>query len=167
MVCNYFVLPLLTDSMEGILGDPEILLSVSSSRNEEGNYLMCRQVMSPPRRWGMNPLVKMLNLPKEPTRSQLDDRLLHILSEDHRLDDGMLGQRHRWSSVLSEMGQGELMRSIRCTRIPFILVTTNQSHLSPLSKSYSINPLVDPKTHIGTGTIELFFVMILTTPYAY
>ena len=72
-----------------------------------------------------------------------------------------------WTSALSEMGQGELMRSIRCTRIPFILATTNQSHLSPLSKSYSSNPLLDPKTHFGTGTIELFFVMILMTPYAY
>ena len=79
----------------------------------------------------------------------------------------MLRQRHRWNSVLSEMGQGELMGSIRCTRIPFIFFTINQSHLSPLSKSYSANPLVDPKTHLGTGTIELFFVMILTTPYAY
>ena len=72
-----------------------------------------------------------------------------------------------WTSVLSEMGQGELMGSIHCTRIPFILVTTNQSHLSPLSKPYSSNPLEDLKTHFGTGTVELFFVMILTTPYAY
>ena len=65
------------------------------------------------------------------------------------------------------MGQGELMGSIRCTRIPFILDATNQSHLSPLLKSYSSNPLPDLKTHFGTGTVELFFVMILTTPYAY
>ena len=65
------------------------------------------------------------------------------------------------------MGQGELMGSIRCTQIPFILVTTNQSHPSPLSESYSFNPLEDPKTHFGTSTVELFFVMILTTPYAY
>ena len=65
------------------------------------------------------------------------------------------------------MGQGELMGSICCTQIPFILVKISQSHLSPLSKSYSSNPLVDPKTHFGTSTIELFFVMILTTPYAY
>ena len=70
-------------------------------------------------------------------------------------------------SALSEMGQGELMGSIHYTRIPFILVTTSQSHLSPLSRPYSANPPVDLKTHIGTGTIELFFVMILTTPYAY
>ena len=72
-----------------------------------------------------------------------------------------------WTSALSEMGQGELMGSIRYTRIPFILATTNQSHLSPLSKSYSSNPLLDLKTHFGTSTVELFFVTILTTPYAY
>ena len=69
-----------------------------------------------------------------------------------------------WTSALSEMGQGKLMGSIRCTQIPFILVTINQSHLLPLSKPYSANPLLDLKTHFGTGTIELFFVMILTTP---
>ena len=65
------------------------------------------------------------------------------------------------------MGQGKLMGSIRCTWIPFILVTINQSYLSPLLKSYSANPPVDPKTHFNTGTVELFFVTILTTPYAY
>ena len=167
MVCSRLILPIPANPVEGILGDLEILLSVSSSRNEEGNYLVHRWVMSPPRRWGMNPFVEMLDLPKEPTCGQLDCRLLNIFSEDRQLDDGMLGQRHRWSSVLSEMGQGELMGSIHCTRIPFILVAINQSHLSPLSKSYSANPLVDPKTHIGTGTVELFFVMILMTPYAY
>ena len=59
------------------------------------------------------------------------------------------------------------MGSIRCTWIPFILTMINQSHLSPLSKSYSTNPPVDPKTHFSTSTIELFFVTILTTPYAY
>ena len=39
-----------------------------------------------------------------------------------------------WTSVLSEMGQGELMGTIHCTRIPFILITISQSHLS-LSRS--------------------------------
>ena len=68
---------------------------------------------------------------------------------------------------MSEIGQGELMGFICCTRIPFILVVTHQSHLSPLSRPYSANPPVDLKTHISTGTVELFFVMILTTPYAY
>ena len=79
----------------------------------------------------------------------------------------MLKKRHRWSSVSSEMGQGELMGSVCYTQIPFILIVTNQSHLSPLLKSYSANPLEDLKTHFGTDTVELFFVMILTTPYAY
>ena len=66
-------------------------------------------------------------------------------------------------SVLSEMGQGELMGFIHCTQIPFILVTISQSHLSPLSRPYSANPPIDPQTHIGTSAIELFFVMILMT----
>ena len=60
------------------------------------------------------------------------------------------------TSVWSEMGQGELMGSIRCTQIPFILVAINQSHLSPLSKSYSSNPRLDPKTHFSAGMVELF-----------
>ena len=64
--------------------------------------------------------------------------------------------RDIWISALSEMGQGELMGSTCCTQIPFILVATSQSHLSPLSKSYSSNPLLDPKTHFGTGAVELF-----------
>ena len=59
------------------------------------------------------------------------------------------------------------MESICCTWIPFILVVTSQSHHSPLSLLYSANPLVDLKTHTSTGTVELFFVMILMTPYAY
>ena len=87
-----------------------------------------------------------------------------MLSEDQRPDDGMLHVGHWWYSVSSEKGQGELMGSIHCTRIPFIFVATNQSHCSPLSPLYPANPLVDPKTHTGTSTIELFFVMILTTP---
>ena len=56
-----------------------------------------------------------------------------------------------------EKGQGKLMGSIRCTQIPFILIAISQSHLSPLSELYSSNPLPDPKTHSGTGTVELFF----------
>ena len=70
-------------------------------------------------------------------------------------------------SVSSEMGQSELMGSIRCTRIPFILIAISQSHLLPLSRPYSANPPGALKTYIGTGTVELFFVMILMNPYAY
>ena len=115
----------------------------------------------------MNPFVKMLDIPKEPTCGQLDDQLSNLLSEDQRPDDRVLHVGHERYSEVSEMGQGKLMGSIRCTRIPFILITTGQSHLSPLSRPYSADPPIDPKTHIGTGTVELFFVIILTTPYAY
>ena len=55
-----------------------------------------------------------------------------------------------------EKGQGKLMGSIRCTQIPFILITISQSHHSPLSPLYSADPLVDPQTHTGTSTVELF-----------
>ena len=75
-----------------------------------------------------------------------------------KVADLMIGcwSKDIWTSALSEIGQGESMGSIRCIRIPFILVAINQSHLSPLSKSYSSNPLLDPKTHFDTGIIELF-----------
>ena len=79
----------------------------------------------------------------------------------------MLHVGHWRNSVSNEKGQGKLMGSIHCTQIPFILIVISQSHCLPLSLLYSANPLVDPKTHTGTGTVELFFVMILTTPYAY
>ena len=59
------------------------------------------------------------------------------------------------------------MGSIYYTQIPFILIAANQSHLSPLLRPYSANPPIDPKTHTGTGTIEMFLVRILMTPYAY
>ena len=143
------------------------ILSVSLIRNKEGNYLMRRWVMSPPRCWGMHLIIEPSNVTKEPTCGQQNRQTRDLLPKGGRLDDWMLKKRHGWNSVLSEMGQGELMGSICCTRIPPILVVTNQSHLSPLLKSYSANPLVDPKIHFGTGTVELFFVMILTTPYAY
>ena len=122
--------------------------------------------MSPPRRWGILFIAESSNVTQEPTRGQRDS-WMRPLPEGRSLDDWVLKKRHRWDSVLSEMGQGELMGTIRCPRIPFILVAVNQSHLLPLSKSYSANPLLDLKTHFGPGTVELFFVMILTTPYAY
>ena len=144
----------------------KILLSVSLSRNKEGNYLVCRWVESPPRRQGILFIAESSNVAQEPTSGQ-QGHWLGMFPEGGCLDDWMLKKRHRWSSALSEKGQGELMGFICCTQIPFILVAINQSHLSPLLKSYSANPLVDPKTHFSTSTVELFFVMILTTPYAY
>ena len=132
----------------------KILLSVSLSRNEEGNYLKCRWVMSPPRRQGMHLIVKPSNVAKEPTCSQGNRWLGNLFPKSSCLDDWMLEKRY--ASVLSEIGQGELMGSIHCTRIPFILIKISQSYLSPLSKSYSSNPLPDPKTHFGSGTVVLF-----------
>ena len=86
--------------------------------------------------------------------------VIEIVGLDHspKVAALMIGcwSRDIWTSGLSEMGQGELMGSICCTRIPFILVAANQSHLLPLSKSYSSNPPPDPKTHFGTSTVVLF-----------
>ena len=87
-----------------------------------------------------------------------------VLSEGQRPDDRMLHVGHWRCSVSSEKGQGELMGSICCTQIPFIFVMTSQSHHLPLSLLYSADPLVDLKTHPGTGTDELFLVINLTTP---
>ena len=122
--------------------------------------------MSPSRQRGILFIAESSNVAQEPTSGQRDCRS-RLLPEGCSLNDWMLEQRHGWTSVLSEMGQGKLMRSIRCTRIPFILIVINQSHLSPLSKSYSSNPLVDPKTHFSTGTVELLFVNDSHDPYAY
>ena len=115
----------------------------------------------------MLPIVETLDIPEKPTSGQLDDRMTAMFSKDRRPDDGMLHVGHWRNSVLSKKGQGELMGSICCTQIPFILIMINQSHCSPLSLLYSADPLVDLKTHTSTSTVELFFVVTLTTPYAF
>ena len=115
----------------------------------------------------MLPIVKTLNVAQEPTCGQLDDRTLAMFSKDWRTDDWVLHVGHWKYSVSSEKGQDKLMGSIHCTQIPFILVTISQSHHSPLLVLYSTDPLVDLKTHTGTGTVELFFVIILMTPHDY
>ena len=65
----------------------KILLSVSLSRNEEGNYLKRRWVMSPPRCWGMHLIVKPSNIAKEPTCGQRDRQTRNPLSEGCNFDD--------------------------------------------------------------------------------
>ena len=52
----------------------------------------------------MNPFVKMLDIPKEPTCGQLDDQLSNLLSEDQRPDDRVLHVGHERYSEVSEMG---------------------------------------------------------------
>ena len=46
VVCSCRILPLFDNPVEGILGNLEIPLSVSSNRNEEGDYLISSRVMS-------------------------------------------------------------------------------------------------------------------------
>ena len=152
VVCSHLILPLLADPMEGILGNLQLLFSVSSSRNEERGYLERRWVMSPPRQQGILFIAESSNVTQEPTGGQ-QDCWTGMLPKGCSLDDWVLKKRHGWNSTLFEMGQGELMGSICCTWIPFILIAINQSHLSPLLKSYSSNPLLDPKTHFGTSTV--------------
>ena len=100
----------------------------------------------------MLPIVEALDIPKGPTGGQLDDWTTTVLTEDQRTDDWVLHVGHWKNSVSSEKGQGKLMGSICCTWIPFILIAISQSHHLPLSVLYSADPLVDPKTHTGTGT---------------
>ena len=47
----------------------------------------------------MNPFVKTLDISKEPTCGQLDDRLPNLFPEDQRTNDGMLHVGHWWHSV--------------------------------------------------------------------
>ena len=89
----------------------KILLSVSLSRNEEGNYLVRHWVMSPSRYWGMHLIVKPSNVTKEPTCGQQDHQMGDPLPKGGHLDDWMSKKRHRWDSRLSEIGQGGLMEN--------------------------------------------------------
>ena len=49
MVCSRLVLPIFVDPVEGILGDLQLLFSISINGNEERNYLERRWIMSPSR----------------------------------------------------------------------------------------------------------------------
>ena len=72
----------------------KILLSISLSRNEEGNYLVCHWVMSPPRWWGMHLIIKPSNVTKEPTCGQQDRWPGNLFPKGSCLDDWMLKKRH-------------------------------------------------------------------------
>ena len=67
----------------------KILLSVSTSRNEEGNYLDCCWVMSPPRRQGILLVTEPSNVAQEPTSGQRNC-WSGPFSKGRSLDDWML-----------------------------------------------------------------------------
>ena len=97
--------------------------------------------------------------------------VIEIVGLDHspKVAALMIGcwRRDIWFSVLTEIGQGELMGSIRCTWIPFILVAINQSHLSPLSSLIQPTHSQIRRPTSAPVLLYCFFVMILMTPYAY
>ena len=99
VVGSFLVLSSLHDSVEGILGIWKSPLSVSSSRNKGGDYLISRQVMSPTQQQDMLPIVETLDFPKKPTYDQLDDGTIAMLSKEQRPDDGMLHVGHWRDSV--------------------------------------------------------------------
>ena len=57
----------LSNSMEGVLGNLSISLSVSTSKNEEGNCLKSQRVVTITQQRGMLPIVPTLDVAQEPT----------------------------------------------------------------------------------------------------
>ena len=90
MVCSRLILPLSTNPVEGILGNLENSPQRFFKQKQRGELPRASSGNVPTRRWGMNPVVKMLDLPKKPTHGQLNGRSSHVLSKDSRLDDRML-----------------------------------------------------------------------------
>ena len=84
------VLSGLQDPMEGILGNLQFSISISTSRNKEGNYLESQRVVTITQRQSVFPVIPSMDIAQKPTSSQLDDRMMTILSEDRRPDNGML-----------------------------------------------------------------------------
>ena len=97
LVSSFYILPLLQNPVEGVLGDLQILLRVSTSRNKEGNYLYRHRIMSPSQRRGILFIAESSNVAQEPTGGQRN-RWMGPLSEGRSLDDWMLEQRHGWNS---------------------------------------------------------------------
>ena len=89
MVGGRLILPRLVNTMEGVLGDLELLFSVSTSRNKERGYLERRWIMSPSRRWGILFVAESSNLPKKPTHGY-QDCWPGLLPKGRSLDDWML-----------------------------------------------------------------------------
>ena len=152
--------------MIGILGDLQFSISVSTSRNKEGNYLKCQRIMSIAQHQSMNPVVPMMDFTQEPTCGQLNDWTMTVLPEDWRLDDWVLHVGH-WSIVcwvrkvkVSWWDLSTVLGSLLSSSQP-----TN--HITRHYHSLLSQPTGRSEDHISTGTIVLFFVMTLTTSYAY
>ena len=79
--------------------------------------------------------------------------MMTLFPDSSRVNDGLLEIGNH--KCVNEKGQCKLTGSICCPQIPFILVMTSQSHLSPLLDLYSANPQEDPKTHYGTNAVVL------------
>ena len=110
--------------------------------------------MSKPWSWSMLPVVATSNSTQKPTGSQSNNWTTTLPIANRRMDDLLLEYSGHW--WMTEMGQGKLMGPIHSTQILFILATTTQSHLLPLSSPYSANPQEDPKTHNSTNAVVSF-----------
>ena len=95
---------------------------------------------------GMLPPIPTGDESKKPTSGQFNNWTTTLTIMSRRMNDRLLEDSSH-DSVPMKKGQSELMGSIHCTQIPFILVATNQSHLSPLSKTLLSQPTsrsIDP-----------------------
>ena len=100
MVCSCLFLPLLADPMKGVLGNLQTSLQrFYQKRNKERGYLNGRWITSPSRQQGILFVAESSNVTQKPTSSQRDC-WSRPLPEGHSLNDWMLEQRHRWSSVV-------------------------------------------------------------------
>ena len=94
IVGSYLVFSSLQNPMEGILGNLQISVSVPTSRNKEGNYLVSQRVVTITQQRGMFPVVPPTDVAQEPTHGQLDDQTTTLLSKDQRSDDWVLHVGH-------------------------------------------------------------------------
>ena len=104
----------------------------------------------------MLPIIPTGNSTKKPSGGDFDNQMTTLGIASQRMNNRRLEMSSHLVRCLKRKGQGELMGSIHCTRIPFILITIHQSHLSPLLDLYSANPLADLKTHYSTDAVVLF-----------
>ena len=96
IVGSRLIFPSLPNPMEGILGNLQFSISVSTSRNKEGNYLEHQRVVTITQHRSMFPLIPTTDIPQEPTSGSLDDQMTTIITEDWRMDDWVLDIGSHW-----------------------------------------------------------------------